>query len=217
VGSKSTKRFWGTAHVARMLQVSPATVASWIDSGHLKGHRTPTGRRRVGSAELVDFLKSMQLPIPPELWSEARSGGSGGGGRDRDVVVLVDDEPVYVRAVQRYVEQSDLDIELVVAANGVDGLIAIGRHQPALIVLDYRLPDLNATQIIERLMEVDRAPAAEVMVVTGGVEVEEEAALRRLGVQVVLRKSDGMGAVVEMMRAALKRRARRGGAGVPAD
>jgi len=190
-----------------MLQVSPATVASWIDSGHLKGHRTPTGRRRVGSAELVEFLKSMQLPIPPELRPAVRSGS-------RPVVVVVDDEPIYVRALRRYVEQSGLEVELVVAGNGVDGLIAIGRHEPALIVLDYRLPDLNATQIIERLMEVEREPAVEVMVVTGGIGVEEETELKRMGVKVILRKSDGLGAVVAMMRMALKRRVR---PGVPAD
>ena len=43
--------------MARVCQVTPATVAHWIDQGHLKGHRTPTGHRRVESTDLVAFLK----------------------------------------------------------------------------------------------------------------------------------------------------------------
>ena len=37
------------------------------------------------------------------------------------------------------------------AATGVDGLLEIGRTSPAVILLDYGLPDLNADQVIERL------------------------------------------------------------------
>ena len=57
------KRYWGTQRVARVCQVSPATVASWIDQGLLKGHKTPTGRRRVEAEDLTAFLdrKSTRL------------------------------------------------------------------------------------------------------------------------------------------------------------
>jgi len=50
-----------------VLQVTPATVASWIDQGHLKGHKTPTGRRRVASADLVEFLTAHGMAVPSEL------------------------------------------------------------------------------------------------------------------------------------------------------
>ena len=53
--------------MARVCQVSPATVASWIDAGHLKGHKTPTGRRRVESTDLVEFLRSHGMAVPPDL------------------------------------------------------------------------------------------------------------------------------------------------------
>ena len=47
--------------------MTPATVASWIDQGHLKGHRTPTGRRRVASADLADFLQAHGMAVPNEF------------------------------------------------------------------------------------------------------------------------------------------------------
>src|SRR5881396_4247323 len=141
VSSTRTKRYWGTQRVARVCQVSPATVANWIDQGLLKGHKTPTGRRRVEAEDLTAFLRSHEMSVPPEL-----EGGNG-----HDVVVVVDDDPGYLKALVLTIERSDLDVEVVEAATGVDALLEIGRVQPSLIVLDYSLPDLNADRKSTRL------------------------------------------------------------------
>src|SRR5213083_499235 len=196
VSSTRTKRYWGTQRVARVCQVSPATVANWIDQGLLKGHKTPTGRRRVESEDLTAFLRSHDMSVPPELE----------GGKGHDVVVVVDDDPGYLKAMVLTIERSDLDLEVVEAATGVDALLEIGRVQPSLIVLDYSLPDLNAPQVIQRLLEPGRRLDAEVMVVTGGMPAEAAVELREMGVKVILNKSEGMPAVVEAMREALRRR-----------
>src|SRR5881398_4110147 len=168
VGSSGVKRYWGTQRVARVCQVSPATVANWIDQGLLKGHKTPTGRRRVEAEDLTAFLRSHEMSVPPEL-----EGGNG-----HDVVVVVDDDPGYLKALVLTIERSDLDVEVVEAATGVDALLEIGRVQPTLIVLDYSLPDLNAPQVIQRLLEPGRRLDAEVMVVTGGMPAEAAVQLR---------------------------------------
>src|SRR6266513_2363020 len=191
------KRYWGTQRVARVCQVSPATVANGIDQGVVKGHKTPTGRRRVEAEDLTTFLRSHEMSVPPEL---------EGGGNGHDVVVVVDDDPGYLKALVLTIERSDLDVEVVEAATGVDALLEIGRVQPSLIVLDYSLPDLNAPQVIQRLLEPGRRLDAEVMVVTGGMPEEGAVELRQMGVKVILNKSEGMPAVVEAMREALRRR-----------
>jgi CheY-like chemotaxis protein len=195
VSSLRSKRYWGTQRVARVCQVSPATVANWIDQGLLKGHKTPTGRRRVEAADLAQFLRAHQMALPPEL-----ERGSG------NVVVVVEDDAGYRRALVLTIERSDLDVEVVEAATGVDGLLEIGRVQPSLILLDYGLPDLNAAQVIQRLLEPGRRLDAEVIVVTGGMPPEATAALQRMGVKVIVNKSEGMAAVVDAMRQALLRR-----------
>src|SRR3989449_814134 len=82
VSSTRTKRYWGTQRVARVCQVSPATVANWIDQGLLKGHKTPTGRRRVESDDLAAFLRAHGMGVPPDL---ERSAG-------REVVVVRSEE-----------------------------------------------------------------------------------------------------------------------------
>ena len=194
--TSGTKRYWGTQRVARMCQVTPATVANWIDQGHLKGTRTPTGHRRVTSQDLVAFLERHQIPVPPELEPVVA----------RERVVLVEDDVNYRRAFARLVERAGLDVELVQAATGVDGLLEIGRVQPALVLLDYALPDLNAAQVIERLLSPAHGSDVEVIVVTGGLPPEAELRLRQLGVRTIVQKSDGMHVIIDAMQDALRRR-----------
>src|SRR5256712_3877134 len=191
VTSSQAKRYWGTQRVARVCQVSPATVANWIDQGHLKGHRTPTGRRRVEAGDLVECLKVHEMAVPSDLRSEIGTV----------MVVVVEDDVGYLEALLRTLERADLDIDVVETTNGVDALLEIGRVRPTVILLDYSLPDLNARQVLERLLEPGRKLDAEVIVVTGGVRDDEAARLRKLGVKAVVNKADGIAAVGGGLRA----------------
>ena len=196
MSSIRAKKYWGTQRVARICQVSPTTVANWIDQGHLKGHRTPTGRRRVVVDDLAAFLRAHGMPVPPELL---------GGPVAQPVVVLIEDDPRYRQALRTLINRSQLSVELVEAGTGVDGLLEIGRSDPDLIVLDYGLPDLNAEQVVERLLDPGRKLVAEVIVVTGGIGEEAQARLRTAGVREIVGKASGMGAVIEAIRQALAR------------
>jgi CheY-like chemotaxis protein len=182
--------------VARVLQVTPATVASWIDQGHLKGHKTPTGRRRVAATDLAEFLQSHGMSVPPELVTT----------REKDVVVVVEDDASYLRALVRWLAREAPEIEVVEATTGMDGLLEIGRTHPDLVVLDYRLPDFNAVQVVERLLDPSRRLTAEVLVVSGGMPLEAEAELRRVGVRNIVSKAEGMPEVVQAIRRALQER-----------
>ena len=191
-----TKRYWGTQRVARVLQVTPATVASWIDQGHLKGHRTPTGRRRVASADLAEFLRAHGMAVPSELL----------GARERQVVVVVEDDPGYLKALVRTIQHDVPELEVIEATTGVDGLLKIGRTSPDLVMLDYALPDLNAVQVVERLADTSKGLTAPVMIITGGLPAKAENDLRAFGVRAIVNKVDGMGVIIEAMRRALHAR-----------
>jgi CheY-like chemotaxis protein len=195
--SVKSSRFLGTLRIARLCQVTPATVAHWIDQGYLKGHRTPTGHRRVEADDLAAFLREHGMPVPPELDRESPE--------PRDAVVVVEDDPSYRKLLQRAVQASELKVDLTVAPTGMDGLMEIGRVQPAVIVLDYTLPDLNAAQLVERLLAPKRQLEAEVLIVTAGVAAEDVAWLHRLGVKEIVEKSKGIDAVLEALETALKR------------
>jgi CheY-like chemotaxis protein len=189
-----TRRYLGTQRIARVCQVTPATVASWIDQGHLKGHRTPTGRRRVEADDLVDFLRVHEMEVPPELLADGR-----------DVVVVVEDDPQFLRALVKHLQRAELDAEIVAATSGMNGLLEIGRRMPSVIVLDYGLPDLNADALIERLKEPAGGFDADVIVISGGLPEGAEERLHRVGAPTVLAKSDGMEALIDAVRVALGR------------
>jgi CheY-like chemotaxis protein len=191
-------QFLGTQRVARLCQVTPATVAHWIDQGHLKGHRTPTGHRRVAAEDLVVFLREHGMPVPPEFESLEAA-------ERRDALVVVEDDPTYRRLLVRAIQQSGLAVDLTAAPTGMDGLLEIGRVQPAVIVLDFTLPDLNAAQVVERLLAPGRTLDAEVLIVTAGVSAEDIARLHRLGVKVILEKAAGLEVVLEAIGQALER------------
>jgi len=192
----TTRRYWGTQRVARACQVTAATVAHWIDQGLLKGHKTPTGRRRVEAGELARFLRSREMALPADLREALGS----------DAVVVVDDDGTYLTALIATLERAELGVEVVAASNGVDALLEIGRVRPSLIVLDFRLPDLDAGQVIERLLEPGRELDAEVLVVTGGIAEADEQRLRDVGVKTIVNKSEGMPVVIDAIRQALRRR-----------
>jgi CheY-like chemotaxis protein len=196
VGTTRTKRYWGTQRVARVLQVTPATVASWIDQGHLKGHKTPTGRRRVASVDLADFLSAHGMTVPAELAAV----------RERPMVVVVEDDPSYLQALVRTLEREAPDVDVVAAKTGVDGLLEIGRVGPDLVMLDYQLPDLNAVQVVERLLDTSKRLTAAVMIVTAGIPAQAENELRAAGVRMIVNKADGMAVVLEAMWQALRAR-----------
>lgn len=150
----------------------------------------------MASADLADFLRAHGMSVPNELASAP----------ERPVVVVVEDDPGYLKALVRMIAREAPDVEVVETMTGVDGLIEIGRLGPDLVVLDYALPDLNAVQVVERLLDQSKRLTAPVMIVTGGMPAAAENDLRRLGVRAIVNKVDGMGVVIEAMRRALQAR-----------
>ena len=128
------------------------------------------------------------------------------GARERPVVVLVEDDPGYLKALVRTIEREAPDVEVVQTMTAVDGLLEIGRLSPDLVILDYALPDLNAVQVVERLVDTSKRLTAAVMIVTGGLPAAAENNLRQLGVRAIVNKVEGMGVVIEAMRRALQSR-----------
>ena len=150
----------------------------------------------MASADLAEFLRAHDMSVPSDLLVV----------RDRPVVVVVEDDPGYLAALVRTIEREAPEVEVIQATTGMDGLLEIGRVSPDLVVLDYALPDLNAVQVVERLVDTSKRLSAPVMIVTGGMPANAENNLRVLGVRAIVNKVDGMGVVIEAMRRALQSR-----------
>ena len=67
----------------------------------------------------------------------------------RPTVLLVEDEPAQREMLAYNIEAEGFDV--ITADNGEDGLILVDENDPALIVLDWMMPQLSGIEVCRRL------------------------------------------------------------------
>ncbi|MFG1603271.1 response regulator transcription factor [Actinoplanes sp. NPDC049265] len=65
------------------------------------------------------------------------------------LVLVVDDDQTVSDVVRRYLEQAGYDV--VLAADGADGLVAVAARRPDLVVLDLMMPGIDGIEVCRRL------------------------------------------------------------------
>lgn len=85
-----------------------------------------------------------------------------------------------------------------VAADGLEGLLKLRVHQPAVMVLDLMMPDLGGLRVLDELAEEHASVG--VVVVTGARDAAEEAR-RRLPPENVFDKPFDIDEVIARVRA----------------
>ena len=68
---------------------------------------------------------------------------------EKKKILLVDDDPDFVQAVQVIVESGGYEVR--VAYDGEEGLEAVAEEKPDLIVLDVMMPVMNGHEACEKL------------------------------------------------------------------
>jgi CheY-like chemotaxis protein len=71
----------------------------------------------------------------------------------RGVVLYVEDHPINVLLMQTVFELRP-ELQLVVAIDGESAMAVAQQLQPALLLLDLRLPDCHGTQLLERMRQL---------------------------------------------------------------
>ncbi len=131
-----------TSHqVGDLLQVNPSSVKKWVNEGRIVAFRTPGGHRRIRVADLLEFLNRHEMPVPRRL--EAALG--------RRRLLIVDDDAVQLRALERGLKPERARLEVRTAVNGIDALLLVGSFKPQLIVLDVYMPELDGLEVCRRL------------------------------------------------------------------
>lgn len=158
--------YLGSHEVARLASVSPSTVLAWIDSGALRAYRTPGGHRRVAARVLVDFLRRNGMPVPRELTAG---------------VLLIDDDPAFLRATQRLLKRKMPWLAVETAEGPIDGLIKVGTVRPDAVVLDAYMPGMDGVEVCRRLHASPFTAHIKVVALTGRPSPDLEEAFRRAG------------------------------------
>src|SRR5436853_7570688 len=118
---------------AKYLGVAQSTIRKWSDVGRVPAFYTPGGHRRYRRSDLDAFLER-----------------SGPGAKDkRGPVVLVVDDDAGVREFVR----ANLELEGYLvreAASAAEGLTALEREPPDLILLDVMMPEVDGRAMLRQ-------------------------------------------------------------------
>ncbi len=146
-------RAYTTVDVARRLDVSLQTVQRWVDAGILTGWKTPGGHRRIDAASAE------------RLFAQGRA-------RTMPVVVVIDNKPTARERLVALIRQALPGAEVAAVEDGFQGLVAIGRVDPDIIVTEVRMPHMDGIEMLRSLVGAALPKPRAFIAVTGLTEPE---------------------------------------------
>lgn len=170
-----TKTVFTTGEVAHICKVSQQTVIRCFDSGRLKGFRVPGSRfRRIPREALISFMKSNQIPL------DALDTGK------KRVLVVDDDEAI----VEMFTELLGRDgrFEIKTATTGYTAGILTEQFRPDVILLDYKLPDINGNAVCRTIRANPAYEHIRIIVISGVADPDEVEELHAAGADEFIRK-----------------------------
>lgn len=146
----------GTYEIAKICQVTPATIGNWIDKGILPTFTTGGGHRRVWIEDLLEFLKKHNIPVPEALKNQSNIK-----------IMIVDDEPAIITTVKRILEAIFENAEIDSADNGFDAGQKIAIQKPDLIILDLKLPGMDGFQVCKLIKSNPALKHSKILAISG--------------------------------------------------
>jgi two-component system KDP operon response regulator KdpE len=116
-------------------------------------------------------------------------------------ILVVDDDPVFVRLVKGVLSQKGYDV--LTAGDGQEALQSLFAHKPDLVLLDVQMPRMDGWQTCSRIREVSDTP----VVMLTGMQTTEADVVRGLdyGADDYLIKPIGNRELVARVRAIMRR------------
>ena len=174
---------YSALEVAKLCGVVNQTAINWIRNNHLRAFNTPGGQFRVYPEDLIEFMKSRNIQIPPEL----RSTCYGESYVPRSILI-VDDDRGFNTVVAKYIEKQIKDISVYQAFDGFEAGSLMAEKQPGIVILDLDLPGLDGFDLCRRINESERFGKPAIIVVTALEKDGVEYNVKDLGVRSFMKK-----------------------------
>jgi CheY-like chemotaxis protein/class 3 adenylate cyclase len=127
--------------------------------------------------------------IPEELGTRVRQLLAGQMPASRERILVVDDSPAQRHYVQDCLARQGF--EILTAENGKVGLLRARAHQPALVVSDYDMPEMNGFEMVLALRRDPHTRDTPVVMLTARDSRRDVAQMRAAGATAYLVKPFG--------------------------
>ena len=155
---------------------------SALEAAAFLGAHVETIRRLARRGEIPSFKVGKDWRFRFDAlrrWSETQQRGIV-----CPLVLTVDDDPAVCQTISRAVER--LGYQAISAGSGREGIEAIGREQPGLILLDLMMPQMNGAEFLKEVRGLH--PQLPVAIVTGYPDSELIAEAMKYGPLLILSK-----------------------------
>jgi two-component system, OmpR family, response regulator len=147
--SKTTKkvRIFSALEVANLCGVVNQTAINWIRNGYLKAFTTPGGQYRIYAEDLMRFLDSRGMRVPPELEDRLRED------LDWASVLVVDDDAELNDLLKRWFERKLSSFTIHQAYDGFEAGRLIAEKRPGFVILDIDLPGIDGHALCRKIKD----------------------------------------------------------------
>jgi CheY-like chemotaxis protein len=122
------------------------------------------------------------------------------------VILYIEDNAANLRLVERIFERRP-DIRMLSAARGLVGLEMARAHQPAVVLLDLHLPDIDGDEVLRRLRTDELTEAIPVVILSADANDRQIQRLLEAGAAAYLTKPLDIHKLVETVDEVIPRAA----------
>ncbi|RNC82650.1 MAG: response regulator [Phycisphaera sp.] len=174
------KKIFTTGEAAQVCKVSQQTIIRCFDSGRLTGFRVPGSKfRRIPREELIRFMNANDIPL------DLLEG-------DVKRILCVDDDPQIIDLFRDLLD-GDSRFEVEFCGTGYDAGLLTASFKPHLMLLDYKLPDINGNEVCKRIRSTGDLSSIKVIFISGVIDRAEADSLLTAGADAFLKKPFDIG------------------------
>ncbi|NLW87899.1 MAG: response regulator [Planctomycetes bacterium] len=182
---------YSTFAIAQMLHVDPGSVANWVDQGLLKAYRTPGGHRRIMTADLLSFLKSHNMPVPPEVVKTPVR------------VMIVDDDPEVAKVIAQAIAVAHPDYEVTEVHDGFKAGAIAATKTPDVVILDLKMPGMDGYEVCRHIKSHHLMGKAQVIAMTAFPSAESQEKIIDCGARICFAKPLNLKLLLKEVQAAV--------------
>jgi excisionase family DNA binding protein len=137
--SEKSKAYYTSREAAELLGVAVSTIQLWTNNGSLSAWTTDGGHRRI-TRKSIDEMFNQQKAV------------TGNRAEDYQLsIVIVEDNAQQIRLYKKQLNSLGINLRIVTASDGYEGLIKIGATIPDIIITDLKMPNFNGLQMVNTL------------------------------------------------------------------